>query len=77
MSLPDEVDFQRCFEILKRSDFSGTIALIYDGPSDDEWRYLDDALVIARSAFPIESPEDVIPREPWRPRNLEFENVRG
>ncbi len=45
---PDETDFLRCLEILQRANFGGAIALIYSGPSADEWRYLDEELAMAR-----------------------------
>lgn len=47
----DEADFRRCLEILRDATFSGTVALIYDSPPTDEWKYLDVELQLARSVL--------------------------
>lgn len=38
---PDSEDFQKSLQVLKDAGFDGPLALIYDGPSDDEWACLD------------------------------------
>ena len=38
---PDERDFRRTLSILLDGSFTGPMALIYDGPDDDEWSGLD------------------------------------
>jgi sugar phosphate isomerase/epimerase len=38
---PDEDDFRRTLSMLKEASFSGPMALIYDGPYDDEWAGLE------------------------------------
>jgi sugar phosphate isomerase/epimerase len=38
---PDEVDYQRSLAILRDAAYSGPLALIYDGPDDDEWSGLE------------------------------------
>lgn len=48
---PDEVDFRRTLSILKDAGFNGPIALIYDGPDDDEWAALDWEWEIVQSVF--------------------------
>jgi sugar phosphate isomerase/epimerase len=47
----DAEDFRRCLDILRAADFAGTIALIYDSPPADEWRYLDEQLRLARAVY--------------------------
>jgi sugar phosphate isomerase/epimerase len=38
---PDESDFRRTLSILLDASFTGPMALIYDGPDDDEWSGLE------------------------------------
>ncbi len=38
---PDADDFRASLQVLKDAGFDGPLALIYDGPSDDEWACLD------------------------------------
>ncbi|MCA9835079.1 MAG: sugar phosphate isomerase/epimerase [Thermomicrobiales bacterium] len=45
---PDEADFHRALGILKDAAFSGPIALIYDGPDNDEFARLDDEWVMVQ-----------------------------
>lgn len=45
---PDAIDFERCLQILKDTNYRGTITLIYDGISADEWRGIDTEFAIAR-----------------------------
>lgn len=52
VGVPDAEDFRRCLGILKSSDYDGTIALIYDAPSPDEWKAIDIELSLAREVFP-------------------------
>jgi sugar phosphate isomerase/epimerase len=49
---PDDKDFKKCLQILKESDYEGALALIYDGPSDDEWSHLEMEKKMARQVFP-------------------------
>lgn len=49
---PDAADFRKCLEILRDSDFEGTIALIYDGASPDEWGHLEIERNLVREVFP-------------------------
>jgi sugar phosphate isomerase/epimerase len=48
---PDEADFRRSLEVLKEAGYAGPLALIYDGPDDDEWANLDREWTIATSVF--------------------------
>ena len=47
----DDDDFRRGLQVLKDAGFSGPLALIYDGPDDDEWAMLDAEQEIVRSVF--------------------------
>jgi sugar phosphate isomerase/epimerase len=55
---PDETDFHRSLTVLRDAGFSGPLALIYDGPDDNEWANLDREWTIATSVFgaPTEVP---------------------
>jgi sugar phosphate isomerase/epimerase len=44
-------DFRSSLEVLKESSFSGPLALIYDGPHDDEWAMLEVETAIVREVF--------------------------
>jgi len=44
---PDDADFTRCLELLRDTGYTGPLALIYDGPDDDEWAGLATELRIA------------------------------
>lgn len=48
---PDEDDFRRSLKILKNAGFDGPLALIYDGPSDDEWTALETEWAIVQDVF--------------------------
>lgn len=48
---PDEEDFRKTLGILKDAGFNGPLALIYDGPSDDEWAGLEIEFEIAKSVL--------------------------
>lgn len=48
---PDRDDYLRCLHILKDAGFGGPLALIYDGPSDDEWSALDLEHALVREVF--------------------------
>jgi len=48
---PDENDFRRSLSILKEASFTGPMALIYDGPDDDEWAGLERESEIVTSVF--------------------------
>jgi len=48
---PDETDYRRSLEILRDANYSGPLALIYDGPDDDEWACLDTEHAIVTSIF--------------------------
>lgn len=62
---PDAQDFQRCCHLLRAASFSGTLALIYDGPHPDEWAHLALERALAIAAFtPDKSPPPVPPTEP-------------
>ncbi len=50
-STPDRDDFERALQILKDGGFDGPLALIYDGPDDDEWTALDTEFEIVQSVF--------------------------
>lgn len=47
----DREDFRRSLEVLQVSGFDGPLALIYDGPDDDEWAGLDIEYEIVREVF--------------------------
>jgi hypothetical protein len=40
-SKPNREDFIRTLEILRDAEYRGSLALIYDGPEDDEWAMLE------------------------------------
>ncbi len=48
---PDEADYRQCLTILKDAGFTGPIALIYDGPDDDEWAGLETEWGIVNDVF--------------------------
>lgn len=48
---PDAADFRKSLQILKDIDYTGPLALIYDGPSDDEWTNLDTEHAILMEVF--------------------------
>lgn len=48
---PDEDDYRQCLTILKDAGFTGPIALIYDGPDDDEWAGLETEWRIVQDVF--------------------------
>ncbi|MEJ7839902.1 MAG: TIM barrel protein [Thermomicrobiales bacterium] len=48
---PDADDFRQSLQILKDINYTGPLALIYDGPSDDEWTNLDTEYTILREVF--------------------------
>lgn len=48
---PDEDDYRRSLTILKDAGFTGPIALIYDGPNDDEWAGLETEWRIVQDVF--------------------------
>lgn len=48
---PDTEDFQRSLRVLKDAGYRGPLALIYDGPDDDEWAKLDVEQELVRSVF--------------------------
>lgn len=48
---PDADDFTRCLTILKDVGYDGPLALIYDGPDDDEWAGLDREWEIVQRVF--------------------------
>lgn len=48
---PDEQDFRKSLQILKDAGFEGPIALIYDGPNDDEWAGLETEWAIVQDVF--------------------------
>ncbi|MGC4105105.1 MAG: TIM barrel protein [Thermomicrobiales bacterium] len=54
---PNEADFRASLAVLQDAGFSGPLALIYDGPSADEWAGLDREWAIVTDVF---APE-VIP----------------
>lgn len=47
----DAEDFRRSLRVLKDAGYSGPLALIYDGPDDDEWARLDAEQELVRSVF--------------------------
>jgi len=48
---PDREDFTASLQILKDAGYAGPLALIYDGPDDDEWTALDTEFEIVQSVF--------------------------
>lgn len=48
---PDVDDFRASLRTLSRIDYEGPLALIYDGPNDDEWAMLDIEQAIVREFF--------------------------
>ena len=47
----DREDFLSSLRVLKESGYDGPMALIYDGPADDEWAGLDTEYEIVREVF--------------------------
>lgn len=50
-AVPDAEDYRACLHLLKDAGFTGPLALIYDGPDDDEWAALEQEKEIVRSVF--------------------------
>lgn len=50
-SEPNVADFQRKLAILRDADYSGPLALIYDGVDDDEWAKLDRLAALCSEVF--------------------------
>lgn len=48
---PDADDFRRCLVILKDAGYDGLLALIYDGPDDDEWAGLEKEAALLAEVF--------------------------
>ncbi|MDQ4044421.1 MAG: TIM barrel protein [Chloroflexota bacterium] len=48
---PDREDFRRSLQVLSQAGFEGPLALIYDGPDDDEWGCLDIEFGIVNEVF--------------------------
>lgn len=48
---PDAEDFRRSLGVLKDAGYDGPLALIYDGPDDDEWAGLDIECGIVTEVF--------------------------
>lgn len=48
---PDEADFGRTLGVLREADFTGPLALVYDGADADEWACLEQQDAIASAVF--------------------------
>ena len=48
---PDTADYRRTLEVLRDAEFSGPLALVYDGPDPDEWGGLEWEHGMTRSVF--------------------------
>jgi hypothetical protein len=48
---PDREDFRRSLQVLADAGFEGPLALVYDGPDDDEWTCLDIEYGIVTEVF--------------------------
>ena len=48
---PDAEDYRRSLQVLKDAGYNGPLALIYDGPDDDEWAMLELEDDSCRSVF--------------------------
>lgn len=48
---PDSIDYRHSLQVLRDSGYAGPLALIYDGPDDDEWAALDREHEITREVF--------------------------
>ncbi|HYH12429.1 MAG TPA: hypothetical protein VD789_08765 [Thermomicrobiales bacterium] len=48
---PDRQDYMKSLQILNDAAFDGPLALIYDGPDDDEWACLDIEFEIVSEVF--------------------------
>ncbi len=44
-------DFRRSLNVLKAAGYAGPLALVYDGPDDDEWAHLEQELAVAHDVF--------------------------
>lgn len=49
--VPDRDNFETSLRVLKEAGYDGPLALIYDGPDNDEWAALETEYEIARSVF--------------------------
>ena len=49
--IADVADFGRCLGLLRDVNYAGTVALIYDASSDDEWRGIDRELSLAHDVL--------------------------
>lgn len=47
----DAEDFARCCDVLRRANYDGTIALIYDSAPPDEWQFIEQELDLAKRSF--------------------------
>ena len=47
----DTDDFRRSLSVLKDAGYDGPLALVYDGPDDDEWGHLEQELAVAHDVF--------------------------
>jgi sugar phosphate isomerase/epimerase len=52
----DTEDYRRSLQVLADAGFSGPLALVYDGPDDDEWGRLDAEHQIVTTVFSASSP---------------------
>ena len=48
---PDAQDFRHSLRVLKEAGYDGPLALVYDGPDDDEWAKLDLEHALCRGVF--------------------------
>jgi sugar phosphate isomerase/epimerase len=48
---PDHADFRRTLGVLREAEFTGPLALVYDGPEADEWACLEQEDAIAAAVF--------------------------
>ena len=47
----DADDYRAGLRILRNANYTGPLALVYDGPDPDEWRRLDDAYALVAEVF--------------------------
>ena len=50
-SVLDDDDFRASLRLLRDARYTGPLALIYDGPDDDEWTMLAVEYAIAKDVF--------------------------
>jgi sugar phosphate isomerase/epimerase len=49
----DEADYRASLQVLRDADYTGPLAMVYDGADPHEWAKLDQAYTILQAIFPV------------------------